>query len=154
MLEAVGNIWAFAGEAVIVITTSGSVAKNGRAILGRGVARQALIRYPDLPETLGRLLVEKGNHVHLLEPGLVSFPVEETAWSLPDMRLIECSARELRLLADREGWLRVMVPQPGCGGGGLLWQDVRQVIAPHLDSRFTIISCADQNGAKEQPGRI
>ena len=140
MLETVGDIWELSGSAVLAITTNGSVTKDGRAILGRGVARQALLRYPDIQETLGRLLRQTGNHVHLLAPGLISFPVEETAWALPDVRLIARSACELRLLADSEGWSRVVVPRPGCGGGGLMWGEVRHLLAAHLDDRFTIIS--------------
>jgi hypothetical protein len=140
MLEAVGDIWAERWGAVIAITTSGSLARNGRAVIGRGVARQALAYYPDLAETLGRILAEWGNHVHDLGNGLVSFPVEETAWSLPDLRIIARSAEELRSLADRRGWSRIVVPRPGCGGGGLGWQQVRPLLEPWLDQRFIVIS--------------
>ncbi|WP_275451504.1 macro domain-containing protein [Geobacter anodireducens] len=53
---------------------------------------------------------------------------------------IRRSAAELRALADREGWTRVIVPRPGCGGGGLAWQDVRPLLADILDDRFTMIT--------------
>ena len=78
MLETVGNIWEYATKAVIVITTNGSVTKDGRAIFGHGVAKQASLRFPELAEKLGRLLAEQGNHVFDLGNGIVSFPVEET----------------------------------------------------------------------------
>lgn len=140
MLETVGDIWAYAGTAVIAITTSGSLTGDGRAVMGRGVARQALERFPGIAEVLGALLVIDGNHVIYLGNGIVTFPVEETAWSQPDLRIIARSAAELRLLADRSGWERIIVPRPGCGGGGLLWKDVRPLLEPCFDGRFIVIS--------------
>lgn len=140
--EITGDIWAYAQTGIIAITTNGSVTPDGRAIFGRGVARQAFRRYPELAVCLGCLLVERDNHVYALGNGIVSFPVEETAWSLPDLRIIAQSARELRLLADSSGWDRIIVPRPGCGGGGLSWREVAPLLAPHFDDRFIIIAAA------------
>jgi len=140
MLETEGDIWEFAPSGVIAITTNGSLTRDGRAIFGRGVARQAALRFPELAEILGRLLAKEGNHVFDLGHGIVSFPVEETPWSLPDLRIIARSAEELRCLVDRSRWRRVIVPRPGCGGGGLAWKDVRPVLVPWFDERFTVIS--------------
>jgi hypothetical protein len=108
--------------------------------LGRGCARQAREHFPDLTSRLGVLLSQGGNHVHQISDGLVSFPVEESPWANPEMRLIRRSAQELRALADREGWVRIIVPRPGCGGGGLSWQEVRPLLEEVFDDRFTVIS--------------
>lgn len=141
MLETVGDIWEYADRYDgIVITTNGSVTRDGRAVIGRGVAKQAACRFPDIACTLGILLTEQGSHVFDLGCGIITFPVEETAWSLPDLRIIAASAQELRLLADQSGWRQIVVPRPGCGGGGLAWKDVQPVLAPWLDDRFVIIS--------------
>ncbi len=140
MREISGDIWDYLGLAVIAITTSGSVAKDGRAVLGRGCARQAGARFPGLASSLGRMIGEGGNHVHQLDNGLVSFPVEETAWSLPELHLILRSCHELVGLADREGWTRVVVPRPGCGFGGLDWNQVRPLLESCFDGRFSVIS--------------
>lgn len=140
MLEVLGDIWEYRGRAVIAITTNGSVTKGGLAIFGNGVARQALGRFSGLPEKLGRLLMERGNHVFELDCGIVSFPVEETPWSQPDLGLIARSAEELRRLADLRGWKLVVVPRPGCGGGGLAWKDVKPLLVPWLDDRFVLIN--------------
>jgi len=140
MLETVGDIWEYAETAVIAITTNGSLTRDRRAVFGRGVARQAVSRFPGLAEKLGSLLAEQGSHVFDLGCGIVSFPVEETAWSQPDLRIIARSAEELRLLADRSGWLRLFVPRPGCGGGGLAWKEVQPLLVPWFDGRFTVIS--------------
>ncbi|KAF0218363.1 MAG: hypothetical protein FD174_2980 [Geobacteraceae bacterium] len=140
MIEITGDIWDFLGRAVIAITTNGRVAKSGGAVFGRGCARQAQERFPDLPLRLGRLLEAHGNHVFYLGCGLVSFPVEESPWALPDLRLIRRSARELKELSDREGWEMIVVPRPGCGGGGLDWQEVRPLLAEFFDRRFYVIT--------------
>jgi hypothetical protein len=141
MFEVAGDIWEYAGRGdIVVITTNGSLTRDGRAVFGNGVAKQAAFRTPWIAEKLGGLLKEQGNHVFYLGCGIASFPVEETAWSQPDMRLITRSAKELRLLADRSGWQQVVVPRPGCGGGGLAWKDVRPLLAPWFDERFIVIS--------------
>lgn len=143
MLEAVGDIWEYAGCCdVIVITTSGSLARDGRAVIGRGVARQAAFRFPEIAGKLGRLLAEHGSQVFDLGCGIATFPVEETAWSLPDLRIIARSAEELRLLADQSGWRKIVVPRPGCGGEGLPWKDVQPLLEPWFDERFLVISQA------------
>jgi len=139
MIELTGNIWEHYPSTIIVITTNGSVTKKGKAIFGNGVARQAAEKFPDLAEKLGRLLQERGNHVAELVRGIVTFPVEETPWSLPDPRLISRSAHELRALADYSGWQKIIVPRPGCGGGGLAWSDVKPLLEPWFDGRFQVI---------------
>lgn len=141
MLETIGDIWEYADcGCIIVITTNGSLTRDGRGIVGRGVARQASIRFPGLAEKLGILLAERGSHVFDLGCGVVTFPVEETAWSLPDLRIISRSAEELRRLVDRSGWERIVVPRPGCGGGGLAWHEVMPLLEPCFDHRFLVIS--------------
>ena len=144
MVETCGDIWDFLGRAVIAITTNGLVTKNGSAVFGRGCARQALQRFPDLPLRLGKLLREHVNHVHCLGNGLVSFPVEESPWAIPDLRLIRSSAAELRALSDREGWERIIVPRPGCGGGGLDWREVRPLLEEYFDYRFYVMSAGNE----------
>jgi hypothetical protein len=147
MLEIEGDIWAYAATAVIVITTNGSLTSDGRAIFGQGVARQAALRFPELAYKLGSLINKNGNHVFDLGAGMVSFPVEETPWSLPDPRIIARSALELRQLADLSGWERIIVPRPGCGGGGLAWKDVKPLLEPWFDERFVVISQKTATGS-------
>lgn len=153
MRELCGNLWDHLGQAVLVITTNGRVDRQGRALLGRGCARQALAYFPQLAEHLGRLLREQGLQVHDLGNGLVSFPVEETPWSRPDPRLIARSAAQLRALADHQGWRKIIVPRPGCGGGGLSWQEVQPLLLEHFDERFWVIAAPEQTlatGGDEQ----
>lgn len=143
MREMQVDIWSYQGQAIIAITTNGSLTRDGRAIMGKGVARQAAERFPELRLQLGRLLQVRGNHVHEIMLGLVSFPVEETPYSLPELRLIRRSAEELRLLADQCGWTQVLVPRPGCGGGGMRWQEVKPLLEEFFDDRFIVVSAPE-----------
>jgi len=140
MQELTKNIWDFLGRGIIAITTNNRLTRDGRAIPGHGVAAQAAQQFPELFKELGQRLQESGGHVHELSHGLVSFPVEETPWSRPDLRLIRRSAEELRTLADLRGWPLVVVPRPGCGGGGLRWEEVRPLLAGQFDERFIVVT--------------
>ena len=145
MQELTGEIWDYHGKGIIAITTNGYVSKDGRAMPGQGVARQAADRFPQLLRELGAAIRTGGNHVFQLAHGLVSFPVEDSPWSLPDQRLIRRSACELRELADCRGWPLVVVPRPGCGGGGLDWREVAPILKDVFDDRFHVIH-ADSPG--------
>jgi hypothetical protein len=140
MREESGDLWDYLGRAIVVLTTHGFVNAAGESPLPRGCARQGRERFPDLPRRLGALVAAGGNHVFELGDGLVSFPVEHHWQQPPDLRLIERSARELVALADARGWPEVIVPRPGCGGGGLDWAEVRPVLARYFDGRFRVIS--------------
>ncbi|AMV70508.1 hypothetical protein JCM30471_25010 [Desulfuromonas carbonis] len=138
--ELSGDLWEFHQQGcVVAITTNGKVGGNGRNVMARGTARQAAERFPALPQRLGELIRQHGNHVFDLGNGLVSFPVEHTPWEVPDLQLIRQSGRELRALADDRGWQRIIVPRPGCGGGGLSWGEVRPLLETCFDDRFWII---------------
>lgn len=51
MKEVYGDIWEYHKQGYwIVITTNGFVKKNGCAVMGRGVAKQAVTKYPSLPK--------------------------------------------------------------------------------------------------------
>jgi hypothetical protein len=139
--EAVLDLWERHRDgAVVGVTTSGLVGKDGRAQLGRGCAREAAARFPWLAARLGAAIASGGNHVVHLGERLVAFPVEHTPFERPDLALVRRSAAELAALADVQGWVEVLLPRPGCGGGGLEWAEVRPVIAPLLDDRFLVVS--------------
>src|SRR5437868_1662644 len=87
MREEVGDLWTWDDGSVIarVITTNGFVTSTGAAVLGRGVAKQAVDRFgPALREKLGEYLQRWGNCVHSFRPNesagraywLLTFPVK------------------------------------------------------------------------------
>jgi hypothetical protein len=141
MKEISGDLWQYHQQGLVVaITTGGLLEKGGFCAMPRGCARQAKDRFAGLAWTLGQQILMHGNHVFDLGQKIVSFPVEESPFEVPDIRLIERSCRELVELTDYKGWQQVVVPRPGCGGGGLSWQDVKPKLDTIFDDRFLVIS--------------
>lgn len=152
MREIEGDVWSFYGKgAWVVITTNGSVRRNGQNVMGRGVALQAAMRFPTLQRDIGAKIRMSGNHVHVFcALRLFTMPVKDSWMNGADMSLIVRSCHELIeevehvdafLLTSgmRELLCDVCMVRPGCGSGGLNWKDVRPVIAPLLDDRFVIV---------------
>ena len=143
MKEASGDLWKIGANAdAIVITTNGTVKKNGEAVMGRGCAQEAAVRFPDLPKFLGKRLVVF-NDVKVFSFGnwtLVTYPVKHEWWQKADMGLIAKSALELVFFAEKHEWENVVMPRPGCGNGGLSWWAVRPILEEVLDDRFTAVT--------------
>lgn len=148
MKEVRGNLWTYPAD-VRVITTNGTVKRNGECVMGRGCAAEAKEKFTDLPRVLGRLIEQHGNNCYLLRRGgpegvLVSFPVKHQWMQKADYDLIRRSACQLVALADDQrwidGWKTVVLPRPGCGNGGLRWADVKPFLEPILDDRFHVIT--------------
>ena len=139
MKEATGNLWDYPAQ-VRAITTNGFVKNNGECVMGRGCAKEARDKFPGLAIYLGQMIKAHGNRCFNLGNGLVSFPVKHNWWEKADPDLIVQSAHQLVTMADKFGWKSVVIPRPGCGNGQLNWDDVKKVIEPILDDRFTIIT--------------
>ncbi len=139
MLELQSDFWRIEAD-YRCITTNGAIRINRRAIMGAGIAQQARSRFPELEVTLGKLIIEHGNHVHLIGHNLISFPTK-VHWNLnSDLDLILRSARELVALVNSlPGAKRILMTRPGCGMGKLSWPVVKQSIAPLLDDRFVVV---------------
>jgi len=56
-----------------------------------------------------------------------------------NLNIIKHSSEELVELTNKEQWSRVCLPRVGCGQGGLKWSEVRDVLSPVFDDRFTIV---------------
>ena len=146
MIEYEGDLWDLVADAT-VITTNGFVKSNGRAVMGRGCAREARDRYKDLPasnvdELLGYLLKTEGNHVHDLGlwkgRRLITFPTKHHWREASDLELIMRSSGELVVLANTLQLTNIAMPRPGCGSGRRRWSDVRPLIEEVLDDRFIV----------------
>lgn len=164
MIEAYGNMWDMIDDYDgIVITTNGYIKKNGEAVLGRGVAKEAVDRYPWLPKNLGAMLKAHGNKVFQFgllpdeargkkyDQYLYTFPVKpqwgpngEMGWQAKaDIEIIKRSCDELIDAIDFYDYMvgyKVIIPRPGCGNGKLQWEDVKPVIEQLLDDRFTVVT--------------
>lgn len=145
MIEVTGNLWTYPADAR-VITTNGTVKKDGSCVMGRGCALEAKTKYPYLAKQLGKAILDTGNHTRCLveEPPndlfLVAFPVKHNWWEKADLDLIKRSASELAVLTTANRWNTVVLPRPGCGNGKLKWEDVKQILEPVLDDRFHVIT--------------
>lgn len=143
MKELKENLWTVDADCR-VITTNGFVKKDGTATMGRGCALEAAVRWPELPALLGNVLRYRGNLTTLLFLGsdgpLVSLPVKHNWWEKADLGLIITSTVELVKLVDECRYKQVVLPRPGCGNGGLDWNEVGQIMAALLDDRFTVVS--------------
>lgn len=156
MKEATGNLWDQRADA-ICITTNGYVTVKGMAVMGAGCALEAVARLGSgIARELGDLISSRGNHAFvLLTPRhgwydddfaieerieIISFPVKTHWREKADLGLIRQSATEVVEIADLYGFKSVVVPRPGCGNGGLKWENVKPVLEPILDDRFTIIT--------------
>lgn len=126
------------------ITTNGVVRKDRRAVMGAGVAR----RFRDTFEGIDMMLAYRirgwGNRVSVIDhlgdynTHIFSFPTKDH-WRDPSkIELIEQSAEQLKTLTDISEWRNVWLPRPGCSNGGLSWSDVKPILEPFLDDRFTI----------------
>lgn len=106
--------------------TSGAVNDEGEAILDSSVAKQAADKYSGLSTDLGRLITSRGNHVHEIRGGVLSFPVKQYQWAGPSLQVIERSARELMAIVGDE---KTLLARPGCGPGELEWEKVAGVLS-------------------------
>jgi len=131
-----GNIWTY--DAIWkVIFTNGYVRNDGCLVMGRGTALQAKNKYPDIAKRCGQFLNNHGNHVGVFEDyKLITFPTKHGWWEDSDLVLIEQSAVELGSLPYNNTFV---LGCPGCGCGKLDWSDVKLIIEPILDDRFTVL---------------
>jgi hypothetical protein len=142
VVEATGDLWTYPAD-FRVITTNGSVRKDGCAVLGRGCAREAATKYPTLPRLLGEKLARHGNLVYFFADaildapqGLFTFPVKHQWMQQADLDLIRRSTAAFRghLLENAS----YVMPRAGCGNGQLRWEDVRPILAVLPDNVVVI----------------
>lgn len=164
MKEMKGNLFDTITNGIdcICITTNGIVGATGLATMGAGTAGEAARRWPNIRACLGRLLTEHGNRVFLMgvvlndgsfkDPRINSFNKDDIACavcSVPtkhdfrfksNMSLIETSTKQLVKLTDHYKFNKVALSRLGCANGKLSWPDVKNLIEPLLDDRFTVVS--------------
>lgn len=141
MEEIYGDIWEYHAKGhPITITTNGYVNSRGQCVMGRGIAKQAKIKFPELPYDIANHLRKLGNTVgYYPNYNLFSFPTKHVWYRPSDPALIVRSTKQLVNLADIMDLSRVYMVRPGCSNGRLEWKDVKPLIEPWLDSRFVIV---------------
>ena len=150
MIEDIGNLWDYPADA-FVVTTNGYVKKNGAAVMGRGSAQEAANKWFFLPQLLGEAIKTYGNEVFIwtlkevedddvVDKNIITMPVKHNWWEPADIELIQKSAVDLRTETDLWNFELVVMGQPGCGNGGLDWDDVRPILSEILDDRFVAVT--------------
>ena len=138
MREVVGDIWNFASQGWIVVTTNSVIKSDGTAVMGAGIALEAAKRFPSLPLELASRLRNVGNCVHyFLDYKIITFPTKRHWKDKSEIDLIIAGAAQLKkdLLTFRcqQRPVQYFLPRLGCGNGGLAWEDVTKAVQPYLD---------------------
>jgi len=142
-----GNIFILAPQHqadAICITTNLVLRKNGRGIMGAGIAKAARDRWPaaHLELHLGNAIREdklvadlatvQGMHI-------LSFPTKHNWRENSSSNLIIQSCKDLVKLTTTNSWSSVFLPLPGCNNGKLNRLTVIPLITSFLDDRFTLV---------------
>lgn len=127
----------------LLVTTNGVVKNDGRLVMGAGIARQFARQYPMLPRTFGDWVRKVGNvpccaHIDT-DRAIISMPTKHHFKDKSDIQLIADSAMEVAKIVNHWGYARVLAAAPGCGMGGLKWEQVRPILHDIWDDRFTVL---------------
>lgn len=141
MIEITGNIWELDTD-VICVTTNGIINLNGELIMGAGIAKQAMLRYPELPTIFGKHVKKYGNtpceYKTVFGTSIVSLPTKHHWRGVSDLCLIRKSLQLIKKMFPDN--LRIALPRPGCGNGGLIWDDIKIYIEYMLpEDRFIVV---------------
>jgi hypothetical protein len=146
----------------LCITTNGAIKKNGAAVMGAGLAKDAKQKFPNIDSILGERIAYGGNCVHRLKRiertnkgtciDVYSFPTKHHWRERSDLALVKSSASKLVQIyheaLDRKENNLVVMPRPGCGNGKLDWHSqVKPAIEPILkEPNLVVISWLELKG--------
>lgn len=143
------DIWAAQGpNDWVCITTNCTLRKDGRLVMGGGIALEAAQRFPWLPLALGEDVKRNGANVVTHTIGrTIAFPVKYDVAHPADLELIEMSTARLAYMVLKHRVFfpslpeRILIPRPGCGLGNRTWEEVRPILERHLvGDRYVIFS--------------
>lgn len=132
-------------EHAVCITTNGVIKKNGSAVMGVGIAKEADSRY-HLGIELADHLRDSGNTPYIFSVSgkcgckLISFPTKDNWRDKSSITLIKRSAELIINLCERNNVSKCFLVPPGCGHGGLDWlTEVEPILKGILDDRFIVV---------------
>ena len=146
MKQIKGNFWEHAPRFdAILVTTNGVVKSGGNLVMGAGIAKQFAERYPTCPESFGSHVSRRGNTPRLIlqisGPHIISNPTKHHWKDSSPLDLIYSSACLVKRIVDEQDYSSVLSTPPGCGLGGLSWEEVEPVLQrAGWNSSFTIIT--------------
>lgn len=131
----------------ICFTSNGITKKDGRLVMGAGVAKAFRDTFSDLDQEAGTAVKEYGNICQIVRDtfylgnklSIVAFPTKGH-WRYPSrVDLIKQSMFKLIDMTNQYGWKTVYLPAPGVNNGGLSWPDmIKPLLEKKLDDRFII----------------
>lgn len=156
MIEVEGDYWELAKSHNTLVCTINMVVKtNGELVMGKGIALEFAKRYPFLQDDFGKqikknLTLSNPNITPIVSTSSDDIEYEKLLVGLPTkihwqdkstLFLVDHSLHSLRQFIDSLASAKhrkVLMTRPGCGNGGLAWDDVMPLCARYLDERFTI----------------
>ncbi|KKN75308.1 hypothetical protein LCGC14_0381600 [marine sediment metagenome] len=135
-----GDIWEIAAStselystSIVVIPTNSILKVNGASVMGAGLAKQAIHKFPGLDLIIGSKIARSGNHVFFFKAwGIVSFPTKRDWREGSELSLIARSCEELNSIAIVHPDCAFYIPKVGTGKGRLNWVNVLQVVKDKL----------------------
>lgn len=133
-------------EVCLVVPTNGTIKEDGRLVMGAGVAKQVREKTSNLDFMWGQDVKRNGNVPIFSELSglfgrvhkMMSFPTKNDWRGKSDIELIKRSALFLNEKAKEHSSVAFVLPRPGCGNGGLKWDDVRPTLIDLPDNVFVI----------------
>lgn len=146
MIEVEGDFFTYADEHqpdVLVCTVNQVVKRDGRLVMGAGIAKSFRDTFINLDKEWGALtrfkksgILVSWNHAPQV---LVGLPTKYD-WKEPsDKKLIKKSLAELVEFVDYYGMQSILMTRPGCGYGGFKWPEIRPLFKG-FDDRWIVIN--------------
>lgn len=137
-----GNMWDVYDEAdLFLITANSFVKKDGRLTMGKGIAKEALTRFPNIDRRLGQAIEFEDKYlgvygllVSLSEEKLGLFQTKRSYKEDADLSIIETSTNALIDWCKYHPDAKVHLNFPGIGEGRLNPNDVIPIIVWLPDS--------------------
>jgi len=162
MLELRGNYNIFElpqnPSEAMCITTNGIVKKDGKAVMGAGIAKQANSFY-HIDDLLGKYITQYGNRAFNLGVyprlylnnsvvfRLFTFPTKHHWKDDSDINLIVKSCEQLVEMCAKFSITKCYLPPAGCGCGNLDYETtVKPWISQILDDRFIVVLSSLRDG--------
>lgn len=107
---------------------------NCEGYMGKGIAYQFKCRYPENNKSYVEACRAKTlciGAIHTFEEGgkiIVNFPTKDKWREKSNIEYIKVGMQKLVAFVLDKGIESIAIPPLGCGNGGLIWQDVKQII--------------------------
>lgn len=137
-----GNMWDVFGKTdLFLITTNPVVRKDGYAVMGAGIAKQAATKYPEIPKSFGQLLEnsddsrDKCGWICTLNGQAIGYFMVKDHWAnTARVDIIAESIDDLKSWLTSHKYSRVDLNFPGIGNGKLKREDVLPLLEQLPDS--------------------